>query len=101
LPFDVVMVPLPDQEPDMAVNGLLKACTGPGAAARPRSIATDAADRLDLMRRARGLLVEIMVATPGMDFLMGSRNTLKKVHTAWDLLVNRGLWGPHRIRTRH
>ncbi len=62
------MVPLPDQEPDIAVNGLLEACTGPGRAARPSRAAAAAAVRADFALLVKDLLVENMMAPPWFGF---------------------------------
>jgi hypothetical protein len=75
LPFDVVMVPLPDQEPDIAANGLLKACAEVGSAASPRRAA---AAKTDFTLLFKYLLDENMVSLPSLLFLIGSRNFLKK-----------------------
>jgi hypothetical protein len=64
LPFDVVMVPLPDQEPDIAVNGLLEACTAPGRAARLRRPAAAATARVDFTLWVKALVIENTFALP-------------------------------------
>jgi hypothetical protein len=49
LPSDVVMVPLPDHDPDIAVNGLPKAKAEPGDAANPKRAAAAATLSADLI----------------------------------------------------
>ncbi len=68
LPFEVVMVPVPDQEPDIAVNGLEKACTVLGSAANPRRAAAAATVRPDFILLVKALLEETCSARPSFGF---------------------------------
>ena len=68
LPSDVVMVPVPDQEPDIAVNGLLEACTEPGRATRLSRPAAAATDRADFTLLVKDLVIENMWRSPQTGF---------------------------------
>jgi hypothetical protein len=63
LPFDVVMVPLPDQEPPLAVNGLLK----PARARQSRnqkSVPDLTINGADLSLLVKDLVIENMSRAP-------------------------------------
>jgi hypothetical protein len=70
---------VPDQEPDIAANGLLDACTGLAIAAKPRTAAAAAAVRTDFARALNSLLLKNMTVAPLVLIAMiGSRKPLKK-----------------------
>jgi hypothetical protein len=64
LPSEVVMTPVPDHEPDIAVNGLSDACTEPGNAATPSKAAAATAVSVDFARWFNTLVIENMTASP-------------------------------------